>query len=646
MTTTDPHQLLKEHFGFDEFRPGQVQVIESLLAGSSAAAVFPTGGGKSLCYQLPGIALPGLTLVVSPLIALMKDQIDALKERGIAAARLDSTLSADEYRQVIESLRNGSLKLLYVAPERFNNERFRELLTQLTVSLFAVDEAHCISEWGHNFRPDYLKLARYVSQCGAERVLALTATAPPKVLHDICREFQIREEHAVRTDFYRENLRLLVSVADEDERDALLLQRLKERSSGATIVYVTQQRKALEVSQFLQSNGLQARHYHAGLSSDQRTETQEWFIHGDERIVVATIAFGMGIDKSNIRYVYHYNFSKSIENYAQEIGRAGRDGQPAICETLLVEEDLRTLENYVYGDTPDASAVHSLVADVFSQGDEFGVSVYRLSAKHDIRDLVVRTLLTYLELDGYIEGGTPYYAEYKFKPLRSSKEILGRFEGERRDFLSTIFKKAKPGRVWFSLDLETCAAATKSDRQRVIRALDYLAEQHMIELQVAGVHHKYTLLKSPDVPELAKELAAKTITRQDREIERLQQLLQLFTHDGCMVSALGAYFGEPLPQPCGHCSWCETEKAVELGQGRGVDADSIDPARWAQLLEVRSQHPDVFASPRAVARFACGVTSPQLVKARLTKHALFGALVDVPFATILQAAAAGQDSAS
>jgi ATP-dependent DNA helicase RecQ len=214
----DLTQALTTHFGFREFRAGQREVIEHLMAGRSAAAVFPTGGGKSICYQLPALALEGITLVVSPLIALMKDQIDALAARGIAAQRLDSTLSAEEYREVMQQVRAQSLKLIYVAPERFQNERFREAMKNVRVALFAVDEAHCISEWGHNFRPDYLKLVEFARQCRAERVLALTATATPKVLADICRAFAIQPQCAVRTGFYRPNLTIVATCVSAAER--------------------------------------------------------------------------------------------------------------------------------------------------------------------------------------------------------------------------------------------------------------------------------------------------------------------------------------------------------------------------------------------------------------------------------------------
>ena len=309
-----PADVLQEVFGFAHFRPGQADVIAHVLAGRSAAAVFPTGSGKSLCYQLPALMLPGLTLVVSPLIALMKDQVDQLKARGVAAERLDSSLTAEAVGALMAALRSGHVKLLYVAPERFNNERFREALQRLRVSLFAVDEAHCISEWGHNFRPDYLKLAGFAKTCRAERILALTATATPPVLADICRGFDIAPACAVRTGFYRQNLTVLTTSMDAANRDAVLCERLAHRPRGSTLIYVTLQRTAEAVAATLTAAGYEARAYHAGMADDARTATQEWFMQADHGVVVATIAFGMGIDKTNIRHVYHYNLPKSLEN--------------------------------------------------------------------------------------------------------------------------------------------------------------------------------------------------------------------------------------------------------------------------------------------------------------------------------------------
>ncbi len=256
---TSAAEILKTRFGYPEFRPGQEQVVSSLLAGRSALAVFPTGAGKSLCYQLPALMLDGVTVVVSPLIALMKDQIDLLARQGVDAARLDSSLDANEVRAVSDRLRDGSLKLLYVAPERFNNERFLAQLGETKIALFAVDEAHCISEWGHNFRPDYLKLAARARELGAERVLALTATATPAVVQDIRAGFGIEERDSVVTGFYRSNLTLLTTPVRAHERDQALIDRLRERAPGSTIVYVTLQRTAERVAALLAAAGLPAR---------------------------------------------------------------------------------------------------------------------------------------------------------------------------------------------------------------------------------------------------------------------------------------------------------------------------------------------------------------------------------------------------
>ncbi|MFV2065413.1 MAG: ATP-dependent DNA helicase RecQ [Pirellulales bacterium] len=625
---------LKQHFGFDRFHKGQREVIEHLLAGRSSVAVFPTGGGKSLCYQLPSLLLPGLTLVVSPLIALMKDQIDALAVRGIAAARLDSSLTADAYREVMQRVRLGDLKMLYVAPERFNNERFREAMRGQRISLFAVDEAHCISEWGHNFRPDYLKLARYAEACAAERVLGLTATATEPVLADICRLFRIPDECAVRTGFYRSNLTVLTTPVDESQRDAMLVERFTERPAGPTIVYVTLQRTAEGVAERLVEARFPAKAYHAGMPDDLRAEVQDWFLESDRGIVVATIAFGMGIDKSNIRYVYHYNLPKSLENFSQEIGRAGRDGEPAICEMFACPDDLCVLENFIYGDTPTADSVQGLLQDVLSQGEAFGVSPYELAAAHDIRVLVVRTLLTYLELEGLLEGGTAVYSTYQFTPLATSQAILARFEGGRREFLSGLFRQARKAKKWLYLDVAEAATALGTPRERIIRALDYLHDEKLLEVRAAGVRHRYRRLKTPaSLDQLATTLHERTVQRESRELARLAQVLDLVRHDGCQVSHLGAHFGQPLDQPCGHCSWCCHDRQAAVIPQRRTRA--IDDALWEQAERLRTSHLEILADPRAFARLLCGIASPRMIRAKLTKDRLFGVLADVPFQTVI-----------
>ena len=623
-------QLLTGTFGFDQFLPGQAEVIEHLLAGRSALAIFPTGGGKSLCYQLPALTFDGVTIVISPLIALMKDQIDVLKSRGVPAERLDSTLSADETRSVMLALRSGELRLLYVAPERFSNERFLQAIMHTKVSMFAVDEAHCISEWGHNFRPDYLKLARLARSCRAERLFALTATAAPKVAKDICEGFDIPGECVVRTGFYRKNLTVLTTPIAAADRDRVLLERLRGRPVGPTIVYVTLQKTAEQVAAYLTSAELPARAYHAGMRDEQRAEVQDWFMDSDDGIVVATIAFGMGIDKSNIRYIYHYNLPKSLENFSQEIGRAGRDGELSICEMFVCLDDVCTLENFAYGDTPSRNATRDLVKEIFSFSGQFDLSLYELSSRHDIRQLVARTLLVQMELNGYLQELTPFYSRYQFQPLVSSSEILSRFEDERRQFLTAVFKRAHKAKTWFHIDLDEVAEAIDCPRDRIVRALDYLAEQGLLEVRAEGVRHRFSILRRPDdLNRLTDVLFQNALELERREVERIDQVIKLGLHDGCQVGHLAAHFGEKLPRLCGHCAWClNGHQSARL---LPAEPGTIDEGLWNQLLGVWQDQDEPIDDARALARFACGITSPRLTQTRLSRHPLFGCLANVRF---------------
>ncbi len=458
----------------------------------------------------------------------------------------------------------------------------------------------------------------------------MTATATPQVLADVCRGFAIDTACAIRTGFYRPNLTLIATPLDAAARDDALLHHLTSRPPGSSIVYVTLQRTAEEVASRLAAAGLPARAYHAGLPDAVRAEIQDWFAEAAHAVVVATIAFGMGIDKADIRAVYHYNLPKSLENLSQEIGRAGRDGLPAHCEMLVCPRDLNALENFIYGDTPALSSVHGLLQDLFGRGDEFDLSLYDLAAEHDIRQLVLNTLLTYLELDGYLEAGTPFYARYQFQPLCSSAEILARFSGERRMFLSTILAQAVKARTWFTIDLEKAATAAGAGRDRVVSALQYLEEQRLLTLKAEGVRNRYRRLRLPaKLDDLARNLHQRTLQRETREIDRLRQVLELAGHDGCLVSHLGEHFGEPLAQPCGHCSWCLNGHIAAVIPSR--PAPTIDPGLRDRLGALRREHPDLFADPRTLralslrTHLAAPVTRPTQF-AFFIRHARSGAV--------------------
>ena len=581
--TTTSHELdlehvLRERFGLPYFLPGQREVIERLMAGRSAAAIFPTGGGKSLCYQLPAVLTEGLTLVVSPLLALMREQVDDLNARGIPADRLDSSLSLEDVRAVMHRIRRRQTRLLYVAPERFLNERLREFIHQVRIDLFAIDEAHCISQWGHNFRPDYLKLARVAQSLKAKRVLALTATATPAVQEDICAGFQIAPDDVIQTPFYRPNLELRAIACTPKSRESLLVEKLASAGPQATIVYVTLQKTAEALADRLGRAGLPARAYHAGMKPDERRHIQDWFMDVDDGIIVATIAFGMGIDKSNIRAIYHYNPSKSLENLAQEIGRAGRDGQPAICETLLVPRDRIVLENFVFGDTPSPPSVQEFAQFIADQPDPFFVSYYQLANHTDIRQMVVRTLLTQLELDGLLEATRPRYQTYRFKPLVPSTTILGQFSGERQAFAKSVLARSVKRSIWFDIDLDQVAADLKCDRMRIVRMMDYFAEKGWVELQVTGLVHGYRKPKPVRDPlALADRLIQIVEEREQAELNRLDELFAWFTAGRCQSAILSEHFGQTIDGDCGHCSAC---------QGIVVSLPDAEPAEFDPGLEI------------------------------------------------------------
>jgi ATP-dependent DNA helicase RecQ len=363
-TMSDPLlQTLKDVFGYAAFRPHQREVIETLLRGEDAFVLMPTGGGKSLCYQLPALHRPGVAVVVSPLISLMKDQVDTLRENGVRAAYYNSTLPAAEARRVLAALHTGELDLLYVAPERLLHEGFLARLHQLPVALFAVDEAHCISQWGHDFRPEYVELGRLRALFPGVPLLALTATADPQTREEIVRRLHLQQAQRFVTSFDRPNIRYL--VAEKRKPFVQLQQFLAGRPGEAGIVYALSRKRVEEVAEKLRRDGVAAAPYHAGLPDRERARVQDAFGRDDLRVVVATVAFGMGIDKPNVRFVVHYDLPKNIESYYQETGRAGRDGLSS--EALLL---------FGYGDIP---VVKSLIAQ--GENPERGrIELHKLAA--------------------------------------------------------------------------------------------------------------------------------------------------------------------------------------------------------------------------------------------------------------------------
>ncbi len=338
-------KALADVFGFSSFRPHQEEIVAAIMAGRDVFAVMPTGGGKSLCYQLPAFLQPGVCVVVSPLISLMKDQVDAANSNGIGAASLNSSLQDSEKTETYRRIRAGDIKLLYISPERFNTPGFLDYLRTLEISFFAVDEAHCISEWGHDFRPDYLSLSAMTKHFPDIPVAAFTATATPRVAEDITTRLGLRQPHQTRASFNRPNL--TYRIFPKEDLGKQLLEFVKTRNGDSGIIYRTTRKNVETTTALLKKHGINAKSYHAGLSDAERARSQEEFRHDRCQVIVATIAFGMGIDKPNVRYVVHGDLPKNLEGYYQETGRAGRDGEPAQCVMFHNMGDVAQLLRFI-----------------------------------------------------------------------------------------------------------------------------------------------------------------------------------------------------------------------------------------------------------------------------------------------------------
>ncbi|PHH41907.1 ATP-dependent DNA helicase RecQ [Pseudomonas putida] len=633
------HNTLEQVFGYPQFRPGQEAAISAVLAGRSAAAIFPTGSGKSLCYQVPALLLPHLTLVVSPLLALMQDQLTFLKRHGISAGSIDSAQSRDDANDVMARARSGELKILMISVERLKNERFRNFLQQVPISLLVIDEAHCISEWGHNFRPDYLKLPDYQRQFNIPQTLLLTATATPKVIADMQAKFAIAAEDVVTTGFYRPNLNLLVEPVRGQDKRRRLVEWMSERPSQPSIVYVTLQKTAEHIAEHLGRNGIQAEAYHAGLPNDQREAIQKRFMAGQSNCIVATIAFGMGIDKSDIRNVVHFDLPKSIENYSQEIGRAGRDGQPSDCLVLANRDSLNVLENFVYGDTPEREGIRCVLEEMQAAAAEgqWEFLLGPLADQSNIRTLPLKTLLVQMELRGLIAPRYAYYAEYRFKYLLEPEALLERFEGERREFVAAIIHTSSRARTWATVNFEAMYTQYSAERNRVVTALDYFQEKGWVELESKQMTEVYNVLHSDfDSAVLSAELHEYFTRHEQTEVARIHAMLELFATERCLGYRLAEYFGDHnAPEHCGHCSVCHGDVArLPAPPELPALVDKNFAALCGDFIHRHEQHTGHVPTAERLTRFLCGISVPLFTKLKARTISGYAALEQYPYAEV------------
>ncbi|KAI0113495.1 ATP-dependent DNA helicase [Daldinia grandis] len=652
--------ILKEKFGYEDFRHEQFSAIISILQGENVLVVFPTGAGKSLCYQIPAIAFekidamdttkartdPGITIVVSPLIALMKDQVDTLLRKGVAAACLDSTKTYEQQKQIKAGIREGQLKLLYCAPERLNNEGFVESMKHVPggIRLVAIDEAHCISEWGHSFRPDYLKVARFVQEVKAERVICLTATATPRVVDDVARAFDIKKSNVFRTSPYRPNLHLLAEYTVTKQEKYPKMFHFLRKHPGPTLVYVTLQKQAESLADDLTDQGFNAVAFHAGLKAETKAQIQDDFMADSITIVVATIAFGMGIDKANIRNVIHFDLSSTVEEYSQQIGRAGRDGKTGRCMFYICPYDFYLRENFARGDLPSRQSLRRLLEDIFhrkvdhtQEGDIIRLNQTALGRDYDIRASPLAILLATLELRfGLVRSVTPEYTSYKFEAMqnyhftaRGDSSIEGR----------AIYKhasKTKSSKL-YSVDVTDIVKSTGLLRTDVVRKLEDYNDSGIIMLKKSGVENKLRVLKTlPRTPQEIKAITDKLYVdmeaREEDALQRTQQVADLITDDKCFALALAEHFGMGLPDGktrCGHCSRCLTGRRIILPP---KPTPAVDTAGIQKILDVCHVRDD----PRFLARVAFGIKSPRVMQLKLHQESIFMSLADHDFKSLLR----------
>jgi len=545
-----PLNVLKEIFGFDSFRPGQEEVIRAVLDGQDTLAVMPTGGGKSLCYQVPALMSEGLTVIVSPLISLMKDQVDSLLQSSVgSAATLHSGLSPEERWEVERRIRIGEIRMLYVAPERLRSLEFVLTLRRTGVGLFVVDEAHCISEWGHDFRPDYLFLPRVVRDLGSPPVLALTATATPRVRQDIRTSLRMRDPEVVVTSFNRPNLTYrVVPVRDKKDKIPRILEVIRS-SPPPGIVYGFSRKECEELAAGLRSAGVNAAHYHARLSPSERSSVQERFMTDEIDVVVATIAFGMGVDKPNVRFVVHATAPGSLPNYIQEAGRAGRDGEPASCVVLYRGADLGRRKGFVIKDAAGVEEVglfFRALSNIASEG-RINVPPASLGSLGGVEPEVAGVLLGGLEETGLLSRGYDLWGGVEVRRVDEGPEGL-------REEVARVHS-ALPGEGEISVP----ELARRADVRPVVAqtALFRLMVDGVVEAlprgSLADIRLKQGGLDGESRGEIAKRLKNRTRTSY-KQIEHVEEYVNL---SSCRRERLLRHFGDTEEvAPCAGCDFC------------------------------------------------------------------------------------------
>jgi ATP-dependent DNA helicase RecQ len=631
------HEVLKDYFGHESLRPGQAEVIERVMDLRNTLAVLPTGGGKSLCYQLPAMCMEGLSVVVSPLIALMRDQVESLAKKGVPCARIDSTSSAEEFEQTLVKIQSGELKLLYLSPERMAEPTMQQLLKNSGIALVAIDEAHCISEWGHSFRPSYIRLPKLVRSLKPKVILALTATASKDTAGSIRKAFKILKKDHIQTSFYRDNLVFEVEVCSEEDKQQALLTAIELPDRTPAIVYATRRGDVEELAAMLSRSGINARAYHAGMPADARAEVQDGFLGHQFPVICATIAFGMGVDMPDVRSVIHYHPPKSPEGWIQESGRAGRDGQSSHCLMIINGDDQAALQSLVVAKQPGRKATEAILQNLFSQGKRAILSRYNLSTLNDVPMELLDVLLARLESDGWIvpDGGSWMWCH--LVPLRwdiaARKRILSGFPKPSRAMLEELMDSKQ------RVSLLELAADDVAKMNRMLNVLRELEAGGEVRLKLSHSLIHYRIKREPEnLADLVDEMMAAFEKHSSHNLARIDAVFKMAVSRRCIAASLVGYFGEALAKRCGRCSAClgrSFTKKLPVSQPEELSLEELE--RIQSLVDEKRP---ALSTPERLARFLCGIYSPAMMRFRLYGHRDWGMLERLPYDDVLAIAKA------
>jgi len=571
---SDYTSILQKYWGYSSFRPLQEEIIQSVASGNDTLGLMPTGGGKSITFQVFSLSVEGICIVITPLIALMKDQVENLKKRGIKALAIYSGMTREEMKVAFDNATWGDYKFLYLSPERIMTERFKERLPNMKINLIAVDEAHCISQWGYDFRPSYLKIAEFRSLLPDVKIMALTATATPKVVDDIQEKLLFPKKNALKKSFKRENL--IYKVREENDKNGFLMRTL-QKTKGCGIIYTRSRKKTKEIAEELQKNGISATYYHAGLSSESRHVRQDNWLKGVSRIMVATNAFGMGIDKPDVRYVVHADSPDSLEAYFQEAGRAGRDGKKAVAMLLYNNADTVRLKKGIGEKFPpidqikriyDALGNYLKIAVGFGKEVSYDFNLADFAKNYHFSLVHTLSALKILEQDGYIEL-TDEINRPSMVHFRVDRDYLYKFQVANSNFdafiklllrsYSGMFTEYRP------IDEELLAKRANTTRDVIYKFLSYLDTHKVIhylpQKDTPSIIYTIERIETSRLT-ISKESYTTRKSLYEKQVEAVISYAE--TSSVCRSQQLLAYFGEKESTRCGACDVCEELNTIGI----------------------------------------------------------------------------------